>query len=715
MPQYRNIPLNASCYSEIGVPGEKVLCVSVSELKECEISEGYLKRAFSGQRHGEIYIWPHHKEGREIFIHFDGLSEKYRRLINNILCGGIDAHLWVENQVAAQLNRKLSSFKRSLREMVEVDPADLERLSETGLYIPMDVQRIGRAAGWLRLWRRLDVRTVRRYGFSSITEVQQEMFKQCLNEQERGFVKFPKPISNERALDRKAREYARKGLDCLIAGYFGNANRGEMDPRSHSILMTLASAQVKYSFEDIGMFYNEQAAALGLPKRTVSSIKQYLNLPKNKKIWYSVRHGKVVANLEMIPMIDREKPSRPDALWSLDGTTMQLYYKKLARDKRGNEKWKLFSDLYAYFITDACTDAIIGCSVALTETSGMVIEALRDAVSRQKYIPYQMNFDNGAANVAHQVKALQENMAHASFPCMPESGRSKTVELVIGHFQQRELRKFENFKGGNVNVRSNNSTANRELLEYLQEHMELVPTEQEVIRQFGEGIDAWNSRGEGRDAYGAFIGRSKMERYREHYEGRRAVNHFEIMSLFVVELKNRRHPFGEYVYGQKGIELEMGGKKLKYIVPDSADRVMDFDFSRENLGRTFKVKINLNVTRSEWIELYDRNGKFVATAWEKEKLAGCVEDMKKKPGQFLKLREAVERQKEFYGEAVREIDLQKAQAAKAGFRMTGTDGLGWWDSPKEIENARNSLLEDRRNGIVEKSPDDIELEALLNS
>ena len=159
----------------------------------------------------------------------------------------------------------------------------------------------------------------------------------------------------------------------------------------------------------------------------------------------------------------------------------------------------------------------------------------------------------------------------------------------------------------------------------------------------------------------------------------------------------------------------MGGKKLKYIVPDSADRVMDFDFSRENLGRTFKVKINLNVTRSEWIELYDRNGKFVATAWEKEKLAGCVEDMKKKPGQFLKLREAVERQKEFYGEAVREIDLQKAQAAKAGFRMTGTDGLGWWDSPKEIENARNSLLEDRRNGIVEKSPDDIELEALLNS
>lgn len=635
-------------------------------------------------------------------------------MIDRLLCGGVAAPLWVENQEAAALEKKLESVKRSLRSMVEVSVSDLDRLAKTELYIAMDVQRIARAAGWLRLWRKMDVRTARKYGFNSITEVQAEMFKQCLNEQKGGYVKFPKPINSERTLDRKAREYSNNGLDCLIAGYFGNANRGEMDPRSHAILMSLASAQVKYSFEDIGMVYNGQAAELGLEKRTVSSIKQYLNQPKNKKVWYSVRHGELIANLEMLPMIDREKPSKPDALWSLDGTTMQLYYRKLVKDKRGNEKWKLFSDLYVYLVTDACTDSIIGYSVALTETSGMVIEAIKDAVTKQKYIPYQMNFDNGAANVSKVVTALQENMSHVSFPCMPESGRSKTVESVIGHFQQRELRKFENFKGGNITVKSNNSTANRKLIEYLQDHMELVPTEEEVIKQFAEGVDAWNSRGEARDAYGVFIGKSKIERYREEYEGRRSVNHFEILSLFVVTLKNSKHAFGEYTYGQKGIEIEVGKQKLKYIVPDGEDHTMDFNFSRENLGLTFKVKINLNATRSEWIDLYDRNGKFIATAWEKERLAGCVMDAKKKPGEFVKIRSAIDRQKGFYGEARKEIDLQKEAAARAGFRMTGTDGVGWWDTSKDVENNRNSRMEDERNGVVEKSDDDIILEALLN-
>lgn len=713
MPQFRNIPFNAACYSEVSQPGERVLCVTVPELKACGVSEGYLKRVFVGQRTGEVYCWPHHKEGREVFIHYDGMNEKYRLLVNRILCDDVDARLWIANREAIALERRLESVKRNLRSMVEIRVEDLERLTDTKLYTPVDVQRIARAAGWLRLWRKMDVKTARRYGFISVVEIQQELFKQCLKEQEDGYVKFPKPIGNDKVLDRKAREYNKKGLDCLIAGYFGNVNRGDMNPQTHAILMTLASDQVKRSFEDIGLEYNSRAPELGLPKYTVSAIKQHLNQPKNKKIWYSVRHGKIVANLEMIPMIDREKPSKPDALWSLDGTTMQLYYRKLVKDKRGNEKWKLLSDLYVYFVTDACTDSIIGYSVAFTETSGMVVEALKDAVTKQKYIPYQMNFDNGAANVAHQVKALQANMTHVSFPCMPESGRSKTVESVIGHFQQRELRKFKNFKGGNVNVRSNNSTANRELIEYLQDNIGLVPTEEEVLKQFATGVDEWNNRGEGRDAYGAFVGKSKIERYREPYEGRRVVNHFEILSLFVVELKNKKHPFGEYTYGQKGIELELGKNKLKYIVPDGADMAMDFDFSRENMGRTFKVKINLNVTRSEWIELYDRNGKFVATAWEKEKLAGCVMDAKKKPGEFLKIRAAIDRQKGFYGEAVKEIDLQKANAAKAGFRMTGTDGIGWWDTSKEIENARNGRMEDERNGIVEKTREEIEMEALL--
>lgn len=720
MPQYRNIPFNSTCYSEVANPGEQVLCVSVPELVESGVSESYLKRALSGQRTGEMFCWPHHKEGREVFVHFDGMAEKYRELMNRVICGGVPAHLWVENRTAEKLNRKLEMVKRNLRMMVEVSAGDLTRLNDMQLFVPADVQRIARAAGWLRLWRRMDVKTARKYGFTSVKEVQEELFKQCLNEQMQGFVRFPKPINNERVLDRKAREYEKEGLDCLVGGYFGNVNREKMNGQTHAILMQLAGEQVKYSFKDIGLMYNEQAQGLGLPKMTVSAIKQHLNMPKHKKVWYYMRHGKLVGDADMQPMIDREPVSKPDMLWSLDGTTMQLYYKKRVKDGKGREKWSIKSDLYAYFVTDACTGAIIGYSVAFSESSGMVIEALQNTVDKWGYKPYQMNYDNSSANISATVKGLINNMSHVNFPCTPYSGRSKSVELVIGHFQQRELRKLKNFKGGNVTVKSVNSVANPELLKELAKDLDFtdkLPTEEQVLAEFDQAVEAWNGRGEARDAYGAFIGKSKIERYAEEREGRVKMNYFEKLSLFMVELKNQQHPFGEYEYRQKGIEVAIRGEKMKFIVPDNASSAMDFEFSREHLGHTFKVFVNLRADRPEWVELRDRNGKKVADAYEKEKLAACVADMKNKPGEMSKIQLFNIMQKHCYEDAKTEMERQREIAEQTGFRATGTDGFGfgWWDTPKTVVNAQNNAVEDRRNGIVEKSREETEMEALLNS
>lgn len=716
MPQYRNIPFNAACYSTASQVSERVLCVGVPELVACGVSENTIKWGLQKQRTGEVYCWSHHKEGREVWIHYDGLADKYKMLVDRLLCDSVEAHLWVENKLAAQLEEKLSAFKRCLSGMVEVSAAEMAELSSMERFTPLDVQRIARAAGWLRLWRKMDVKTARKHGFDSIKEVQNELFKQCLNEQEKGFVKFPKPINNERVLDRKAREYAKDGLDSVISGCYGNVNREKMNTKTHAILMTLAGAQVKYSFEDIGLMYNEQATELGLPKMTVSAIKTHLNEPKNKQVWYYMKHGKLVGDATMQPMIDRDKVSTPDMLWSLDGTTMQLYYKKMI-----NGKWKVMSDLYAYFVTDAATGAIIGHSVAFSESSGMVIEALENTVEKWGYKPYQMNYDNSSANISSTVKALIGNMAHVNFPCTPYSGRSKSVELVIGHFQQRELRKLKNFKGGNITVKSPNSTANPELLKELQTKLKqdasVLPDEAEVIAEFNEGIERWNNRGEGRDNYGAFIGKTKIERYAEQMDGRVKLNYFERLSLFMVEVKNPANPMGEYTYKQKGIELTIRGEKMKFIVPDNDSSAMDFNFSRDNLGCNFKVFVNLKAERPEWVELRDRNGKHVADAYEKEKFAACIADMKNKVGEMSKVQNFVIAQKDCYEKSRSEMDRQREIAEHVGFKATGTDGygFGWWDTDKTTENNRNNLIEDKRNGMVAKSEVEIRMEALLNS
>ena len=89
------------------------------------------------------------------------------------------------------------------------------------------------------------------------------------------------------------------------------------------------------------------------------------------------------------------------------------------KDSKGREKWKVMSDLYAYFVTDACTSAIIGYSVAFSESSGMVIEALQNTVDKWGYKPYQMNYDNSSANISATVNGLINNMSHVNFPCTP--------------------------------------------------------------------------------------------------------------------------------------------------------------------------------------------------------------------------------------------------------------------------------------------------------
>lgn len=667
-----------------------ILCVTLDELVKCGYNRETLKKYLKDHRKGIRYGWEHHKEGRNVYIHYNGLADNYKLLITQLICGGVEPALWLENQEAERLNRELDRLCSSLNSMVEVSPDDVKILSESKLYTAQEVQQIARGAGWLRLWRKMDVKTARSYGFTSVSEIQQEMFKRCLNEQNKGFVKFPKPVNNERVLDRKAREYAKEGLNCLIAGYFGNANRDKIDTKAHALLMEFASNPVKYSYEDIGLFYNQLTKENRLPRLTVSAIKQHLNKPKNKRIWEYARHGKLAADLKNLPEIQRERPSFADALWSLDGTTMQLYY----RDAEG----KVRSDLYVYFVVDVYSSAIIGYSVAFDESSNMVAEALKMAIDTYGYKPYQLQFDNSSANVAGAVDSLMDNMSRVHFPCKPYRGQGKYVETYIGHFQQRVLRYNEEFKGGNIDTRSLNSKANPELLKALKDNDKLK-SESEIIQLFAEEVQNWNNRGERRNSYGEWEGETKAERYQHAHASRVKLNYFEKFSLFMAQLPK------PYKYKKQGITI----KKRNYIVPDM-DGIGDFEFNRLHLGKEFTVRIN--PLKDDFITLY-QNGKFVATAHEKEKYASCVADLKMKPGDAFKIKQFIAKQEQYgYEHSLNEMERQREILRQHDIKATGTYGFGWYDTPKNLFNAVQGLEEDERNGITETV--DSQRAALIN-
>ncbi len=667
MPQYSN----------------NILSLTSSELEQCGVSKGYLKRALAGQRKGEVYCWKHHKIGRNVYIHYDSLKDKYKEAVRKQLCGGVEPAVYLKNKEENKQHSRLISIANQLPSLVSVKPEDLKILINSGLYSSTEAQQLARAGAWLHLLNEYDTKRVRSLGYKSVNDFRDEVFKHCLNEQTTEpypFIKWKKGhINSLRVLLRNAKEYKDKGIECLIHKGVGNVNREKADTVMHAKMLEIYGNPVKYSFEDTAMMYNDWAEANNKELMTTSAIKSYLNTPKIKKVWYYKRHGKLAADNDLQQIISRTTPTFPDALWSIDGTTMQLYY----IDSKGKVK----SDLYVYFVTDAHTGAIIGYAVAFAETQGMVMEALKNALYTYSNKPYQLQYDNSSANIANAVQGMMSNMSRVHFPCEPYKGRGKYVESIIGHFQQQVLRKRENFKGGNVDVRSLNSKANPELLKQISKTKGALPTFTEVINEFEQAVTEWNSRGEKRDKYGRFIGDTKISRYENiKHEKRVKLNYFDKLSLFNIKLKK------PYKYTTEGIKIELMGQKYKFIVPDP-DSVGDFIFANEHLGEKFDVKLNLE--NPQICSLY-QNDKLIAQAYEKEDYAACVADMKKGDGAKVIL---FKLKREEWGAEYAHRELERQMLLLEEYKATGTDGFGWWDRTKTATNNINNQQEDVRNGM----------------
>ncbi len=667
------------------VPHNNIICITPDELVKCGISAGYLKRSRSGQNKGEVYCWPFHKHGNTVYYHYHGLKPVYKNLVKAVICDGLEPEVWLKKQDELKKQEQLIHLTDRITRLVASDPDEIKHLAQTKLFTPTEVHQLARAAGWLRLINEFDVKKARKLGFENINDFRAEVFKRCLNEQTAKptpLVKFKKGlITNENRFYKNALIYKREGIQALVHKGIGNANREKADTHVHAKLLELASKAVKYSWEDVSMMYNDWALEVEKPQMTTSAIKKYLNTPKIKKVWFYARHGKLAGDNELQTLISREKPSFPDALWSTDGTSMQLYYI--------DENGKIQSDLYVYFVTDAHTEAIIGYSIGYAETSGMVENALRMAVYRYGFKPYQLQYDNSSANISGAIQNLMGNMSRVHFPCEPYKGRAKYVESIIGHFQQRILRKMEEFKGGNITSKSLNSKANPELLAKYKKNPQLLKTLPELLAAFDSAINDWNSRGEKRDNYGRFVGLRKIEKYTAVVNPKRArLNYFDQISMFLVQQPK------PYTYGPQGIEIEVGGKLHKFVVPDP-DTVGDFIFANENMGEKFTVKMDRE--KPEMIALY-KNGIFIDMAYNSEKYAACVADLK--DGEKAK-QQLFKQKQEDWGVNYSIRELEKQMSILDEIKATGTDGFGWWDMSKTAANKLESQLEDVKNGLAD--------------
>jgi hypothetical protein len=445
-----------------------------------------------------------------------------------------------------------------------LDPADsahLYSLVRSGFNItPQRIDDYCRSAAWLRLLAALDLRSLfsssdsyYRTALTVINSMQIPTFK----------------ISNVRVLQRKLKSWKYKGIDSLISNKYNNSNSQKINEIQIKFIINLYSQPIKLTISEVWRQYNIQAEHSGWQIISEERCRQIINDPANRQLWMISRDGTLAARNVLERTIRRRRPSFPDALWTLDGLTVQLRYKAVDGSVR--------SDLYAVVILDANSDRVVGWSFGTTETGTLVQAALRSAGRNTMMLPYQIQYDNSSANISTEVDDLMKRLSRVHFPTQPYNGKSKMVENFIGRLESYFLRHFHNFKGGNITAKSLQVRANPDYLESLRKNNQL-PTVDGARAQFELAIRAFNAtRGE-RD------GMSPDERYKIAHPERRKMDYLTIVDAYWVTRREQVR------YTKDGLTIQVDRQRYTYEVESDQRGIEDMNFRRKYLGDRFTVK-----------------------------------------------------------------------------------------------------------------------------
>lgn len=418
-------------------------------------------------------------------------------------------------------------------------------------------------------------------------------------------------VSHPSSLRNKIAAWRKHDRESLIHGQYGNQNALFIDDAQRTRILDLYASPLKPSYRTVAQLYNREAEEKGLPTVSHERVRQILAEPQNLQTASFIRHGAGTAKNQFERTIRRRRPSFPDALWVLDGTTVQLIY----QDENGHPK----SDLYVEIVTDANSRLVLGKAIGESETSTLVQAALRDASRSTGMLPYQLQYDNSGANKSMEAQQLMQKMARLAFPTAPYNGKSKIVEALYGRIEQHFLRFYDNFKGGNITSPSLNSKANPDHIRGLVKAGAL-PTKDQAIAQLRLAIETYNHTAWGEENL------TPVERYKTQHEKRRKIDYLLMVELFWV----RRRYMAAYT--KDGLTIEVSGKRHTYEV-ERKKGVEDMEFRLQHLGDRFNICYDPE--NLETICLYDKDWRFIATANQKYEVAMAKADSQESDGSII--------------------------------------------------------------------------------
>lgn len=465
MPEYRNIPADAACYSDVARPGERTLCLTVPEMVQCGVSESYiLCSAISGQREGKYHCWPYHKEGKNVYLHYDGLKPNYQAIIRKTLMDDLSVEEWYNRNGRAEAIRArlLPYAYLTAEDETALDAAAYpngEKLS------PEAREKAAEACRWLSLFTRLKTKqAVKEAGYRTVGELYADVTFLI----DRQGIALPTAYTKLRG---KIREYEAKGAACCV-DFRGQSNKNAAKVYSEeqvALLQFICGRGASYNAQQIATFYNTVAGAKGWDTISRRSALNYLN--EYNLIVEAGRNGSEAFRNKISMQPRRKRPSEALSFWSIDGWTVELYYQKEVRTPDGKVVHTYMNRLTAVVVLDATCDFPVGYAIGECESVKLIAAAVKNAIDYVHdtlggpFRPYQIQSDHYGIK---SMGTIYRDVAEYFTPARVKNPKTKPVEPYFRYLNTEYCQKEfgnSNWSGFGVRTRQKRQP-NIDLLDY---------------------------------------------------------------------------------------------------------------------------------------------------------------------------------------------------------------------------------------------------------
>ena len=315
---------------------------------------------------------------------------------------------------------------------------------------------------------------------------------------------------NWRALQRKYLAYVKDGnanYDVLISGRFQNANAAKVaTPEQVAWMVKLLSCHTNLDCEEVAGYYNTAAKQYKWKKITGRTVFNWA-----QKYGWAVDAGRYGAKAYMNRYGMQNKrfaPTAPMLYWTLDGWTVELWYKKRIEGKRRSHT-TYCNRLTVVVVLDPTNKYPIGYATGEQESPGLIKAALRNAVNHtaelfgRRLRPVQLQSDN------YQIKAmlpLYNSTAEHVTPAQVGNSKAKVIEPYFKYINHRYAKRCAgNWSGYGITSRKESQPNT----EWLNAHKGQIPDEAGVRAQIEWIIES--ERAAKRDEYVAGYSRIPAE------------------------------------------------------------------------------------------------------------------------------------------------------------------------------------------------------------